>query len=348
MVYPVLNTFVRKDIEALESLGISVMRLKVTPSKNPFLFGLRLFYTGIRALALFQPNTILVSWFCDYHSFLPLCIAKIVGRKRLIIVGGFDAVSDPENNYGIFVKKGLRQQIARWNYRLASDIWVVDASLRDGCPHATSRHGIASGLLNWMPQLQNKINVVPTGYDPDFWKPSNQKRIPKSIITVASITSQKVIDRKGIPLFIEMAIHCPDWRFTIVGDADGRVVAKYSLPQNLTVLGRCDPKELVELYSKHQIYFQASRVEGLPNVLCEAMLCGCIPLVQRAFGMEQAVGTTGVLFDAITTPENTRKWLDGIDSKNPSHSRERIIQLFHKNNRINQFKKYFNIDKLYK
>ena len=193
MVYPVLNTFVQKDIEALESLGVSVIRLRVTPSKSPLLFGLRLIYAGIRALALLQPNTILVSWFCDYHSFLPLGIAKIMGRKRMIIVGGFDAVSDPENNYGIFVKKGLRQRIARWNYRLASDIWVVDASLRDGCPHAKARHGIVSGLLNWMPQLQNKIYVVPTGYDPDFWKPTNQKRKPKSILTVASITSQTII-----------------------------------------------------------------------------------------------------------------------------------------------------------
>ena len=98
----------------------------------------------------------------------------------------------------------MRQQIARWNYQLVDRIWVVDATLQKGCKAAESRDGILSGLQHWMPELAHKIEVTPTGYDPNYWRKTKEKK-PQTILTVASITSDKVIHRKGIPLFLEMA-----------------------------------------------------------------------------------------------------------------------------------------------
>lgn len=339
LIYPMPNTFVQKDIETLKNLGVRVIAKQVKPTKNPVVFAFRQVHSFVAAFFKLPQANVFISWFSDYHTLIPLLLAKLWGTKSLIIVGGFDAVSDPENQYGIFYKKGLRQQVARWNYALADSIWVVDNSLREGCI-PSKRNGIASGLLHWMPELNPKIEVVPTSYNSNFWRRNQQPR-PKTILTVASITSEQVIRRKGIPLFIEMAKQTPDWTFTIAGDGLGLVKNQNNLPKNLNVLGKQPAASLVDLYSQHQIYFQASRVEGLPNVLCEAMLCECIPMGQDAFGIPTAIGHTGILFKTPLKPETFHNLLDCAAAKNPVDCRRRIMENFQDDRRINKLKQLF-------
>lgn len=343
LVYPLPNSFVKEDQDSLKKLGIGVRSLLVRPTKKVFLFASRQLVAAIKAFFLLPFQDRLICWFSDYHSLLPLLFAKAFRIPSLIIVGGFDAVSDPENRYGIFYKKGIRQQIARWNYQLASEIWVVDASLLKGCPHAKERDGIQSGLEHWMPQIVSKVLVVPTAYDPDIWKPTQAKK-PKTILTVANFTSDQVVTRKGIPQFIKMAKQCPDWQFTIVGDSKGLIRKNTRLPSNLRVLGKRNQEELISLYSEHLCYFQGSRVEGLPNVLCEAMLCECIPIGQKAFGIETAIGTTGLVFQQLTTAEISRKLLHSAEKLDGKLCRDRISMRFPKSKRETKLNQFFGIE----
>ena len=338
-VYPLLNTFVQRDREVLESLGVEVKATPVTPTHNPILYLTRLFFLFFQSIWSVSRSHRVICWFSDYHAFLPLLVAKFFTRRSLLIVGGFDAVSDPVNAYGIFYKKGIRQYLARWNYRLADCIWVVDESLQKGCPHSYKRSRISSGIENWVPEVKPKIEVVPTGYDPEYWKRTRNKT-PKTVLTVANLTSEQVIHRKGIPMFIEMARACPEWVFTIVGDLDNRIANAFTIPSNLQVYGKKNPEELVAIYSRHSYYFQGSRVEGLPNVLCEAMLCECIPIGQRAFGIERAIGQTGVVFDEKPAPKAYKKMLEEAATKQGSACREQIIKAFHQSHRIEKLKQY--------
>ena len=342
LIYPEENTFVLKDINAIQNLGTQVIPLQNKPTKNPILFTYRQFLLGVAVLQHMPTSQQLICWFADYHSLVPLLLARFWKRNSLVIVGGFDAVSDRANKYGIFRKKGVRQWVARWSFRLAKRIWVVDASLREGCPFAKERDAIESGLLYWMPSLANKIEVVPTGYDPDFWKPMRPPQ-KSTMITVASISSRQVITRKGILSFIELAKATPNWSFTIVGDAKGLVTQLPGLPENVTVMGRKSKMELVELYSKSQVYFQASSIEGLPNVLCEAMLCGCIPMGQKTFGIPEAIGPTGPLFDNRNDIESIQKQLLEINQFNSEAPRERIINKYHQEKRKIKLKRLLNI-----
>ena len=192
-VYPLLNTFVQRDREVLESLGVEVKATPVMPTQNPIVYLARLFFVFPIYLERLQkpPSDLLVF---GLSRFLPLIVAKFFTRRSLLIVGGFDAVSDPVNAYGIFYKKGIRQYLARWNYRLADCIWVVDESLQKGCPHSFKRSRISSGIENWVPEAKPKIEVVPTGYDPEYWKRTRNKT-PKTVLTVANLTSEQVIQK---------------------------------------------------------------------------------------------------------------------------------------------------------
>ena len=55
------------------------------------------------------------------------------------------------------------------------------------------------------------------------------------------------------------------------------------------MLGTIERARLLEYYRRAKVYCQPSRREGLPGALCEAMLCGCYPVVTGTGGMPEAV-----------------------------------------------------------
>jgi len=57
-------------------------------------------------------------------------------------------------------------------------------------------------------------------------------------------------------------------------------------------------EELIKYYQKAKVY-QLSEYEGLPNALCEAMLCECVPAGTRYCGIPTAIGDTGMCLMVI-------------------------------------------------
>jgi len=106
---------------------------------------------------------------------------------------------------------------------------------------------------------------------------------------------------KGFDLFISLARRNPDLNFILIG------IEKQFLPwiennypffdiPNLTVIYLYCPYEpLFESYNKTKVFIQASITEGMPNTLCEAMLCECIPVGSNVNGIPDAIGDTGII-----------------------------------------------------
>ena len=129
-------------------------------------------------------------------------------------------------------------------------------------------------------------------------------------MTVANITDKRTFERKGIPLFLYLAEQLPDYKFTLAG-------MKYQLktnsfPRNVKILGKQNGQQLKTLYGLNEFYFQGSKIEGLPNVLCEAMLCECIPLGNRVFGIPNAIGDTGIIFEGFNDIQKVIDFLKDI------------------------------------
>jgi glycosyltransferase involved in cell wall biosynthesis len=89
------------------------------------------------------------------------------------------------------------------------------------------------------------------------------------------------------------------------------------------------------------VYAQFSITEGLPNVVCEAMLAGCIPVGSNVGGIPELIETTGILINE-RSPEIAKKAiLDAYNLYENDNSfglqcRKYIVEKCNKSKRINE------------
>lgn len=336
----VKNTFVLKDLELLQSMGYHVNLIQSPPFKDPIRFfwnRIREFFLGFLYLSRSQA---LFSWFNDYHTWGPLFWAHFFGKPSVLIVGGFDAVASPKLEYGLFLKNNLRQYLGKKNYKKAREIWVVHQSLAEGCDQAMKESSTRSGIKQFIPTLQTPIYEVPTAYDSSFWKAA-QTKSPRSVLTVANLSDHRTFNRKGIPFFFELAKRLPSFKFTVVG-IQNQDQSLGVLPTNVILLGKQSRSELKKIYGEHQYYFQGSLIEGLPNVLCEAMLSECIPIGKAVFGIPDAIGKTGMTFHSQADLDEVVLFLTKENNGLGRLARARIKEKYPIERRENTFKNFLN------
>ena len=338
VVYSIERSFVKSDISILEALGLKVYKIHSEPEKTLmyFLYN-RLKESWLSVFYIFK-SKLLIAWFNDYHSFIPILISKLFLKKSVIIVGGYDAIVDNKNNHGLFLKGGLRSTIAKLNYKMVNEVWIVHKSLENGCDFAKQKFNIISGVRSFTSKKNIVIKEINTGYDTRFWN-YDQSEEKTGILTAAFFSEKRVINIKGLNIFNKLASLLPNINFTIAGESGIRISDFINLESNIKVMGVQNRSQMKELYQKNKFYFQGSRLEGLPNSLCEAMLCGCIPIGSRVFGIPDAIGKTGVLFDTEKDIEQIVEFINSdlgaTDSKN---ARNRVVRKYDISKRTEKIK----------
>lgn len=198
----------------------------------------------------------------------------------------------PEINYGNFRKKWLRKATV-YSFKNCSLILPVAQALVKQDYQFDSKISSKQGLLNLIPGLSTPIQVIPNGFDTDFWRDLGENRTPFSFISVATGTSHPPRAQvKGYDLIEQLAGNHPDWTFTLVGDSN------YISPnQNVKILGKQSITELLALYNTNQFYLQLSTSEGFPNALGEAMACGCVPIGSAVGAIPEIIGDSRLILD---------------------------------------------------
>lgn len=236
---------------------------------------------------------VVVCQIAAYHSFLPVLLAGLFRKPSVIFLAGTDCAYFPSLQYGNFCKPVLAWFTAV-SVRRATHLAPKHGSLMQAPYHYDSSGAPEQGIACFVKNLQTPYTVIPNGFDETVFYPLPVVRKPQSFITVAiGIGTSNINALKGVDLIIEAAALFPACTFTLVG-VEGRLGLS-NLPPNIICLPAQNTVALQKLYSEHQFYLQLSLSEGFPNAVCEAMLCGCVPIVSDVNALPDIVAGCGYL-----------------------------------------------------
>ena len=274
LVAPSASTFTQRDLEALRR----EYRVRETVISN---------YQGrnglkrslLIAFEIFQGvlwADLTYSWFAHNHSYLAVRLANLLGKRTLVVIGGYEVAREPEIGYGALLNPKLAKRV---NYIIqnADHILAVSEFNRREILNLSERHHVA---------------VVYNGIDCVQFNPGEEKE--DLVITVCQINRNN-ITLKGLDTFISAARCLPDLRFAIIGRVlDGSIEdLKRDAPHNVEFVLSPSQDELLRWYRRAKVYCQLSYRESFGVALAEAMSCECVPVVTDRGALPEVVGDTG-------------------------------------------------------
>ncbi len=216
-----------------------------------------------------------LAWFGSVYAGWMVFFAKVFGKKSVVVVAGVDASKDAEINYGIWLSP-WKSVFVRYAFRNADKLLPVGPFLEREAKRLAEYEG-------------KNITTIAFGFDASAW-PAGDSR-SDMILCVAACHDEDRMRKKGIEKLIAAARSLPEVPFRLIGIHLTLIeqVKKIS-PPNLEIISYVPRPELLPHYQSAKVYCQPSFTEGLPNTLCEAMLCGCIPVGTIAGGIPTAIG----------------------------------------------------------
>ena len=208
----------------------------------------------------------------------------------------------PEINYGIWLTP-WKAIFVKYALRNALKVLIVDPFQKQEAMRIAAYDG-------------GNIEYVPTGYDPGFWISSGPRE--SLVLMVAACQDEGRMKAKGVDVFLAAAGLLSDTRFVLVGLGKEMLEkVRDQSSSNVEFVPFVQRNELLRYYQRAKVYCQPSYIEGLPNSLCEAMLCGCIPVGTNVGGIPTAMSDIGFLVqygDAAGLGKAIRKALLAPDS----------------------------------
>jgi glycosyltransferase involved in cell wall biosynthesis len=287
------------------------------------------FYKTLSALQKIKKADIIFCWFAYGRAFFALLIGKVLKKKIVVVMGGWDCANTPEINYG-----ALRQGI---NFFLTRAITKCIAHLADRLL-AISEYNKQEILRNVGVSL-DKVDLIYHGIPLDCCEDAQPDKEKENLVLTVGSVSKETLERKGLETFIKVASLLPMVEFVLAGKVseDGKnCLRRLHISENLKITGFVNEEELHALYRKAKVYAQLSYHEQFGCALAEAMAHQCIPVVTDKAAIPEVVGETGYYVpygDSIKTAEAIKMALN--DCRKGKLAKERIIQLFPSEKREN-------------
>ncbi len=270
------GSFVQDDIDIFSKIG-KVKSIYTSGFGKDLGKTIRVLFKSIYETLRCQ---LIVSWFADYHSVLPVIIARTLRKPFIAIAGGFDVIAMPEIDWGAWIH-WQRRLAVKLTFHLATDIW---------CQSHFTKHNLY--------QRDRRLNsrVIYLGIEPTALEPSSTLiKDPKIVLTIGLVYSERRYLVKGLDRWLKLAQRNPQYHFRWIGFSAGMYPKIESLPRNCQLEPPLKMKELIPFYQEASIYCQPSRMETFGRSLLESMLFGCIPIISSETALPEIAGPVGIV-----------------------------------------------------
>jgi len=251
-------------------------------------------------------------WFASDHAGISVFLAKLFGKKSIVVAGGYDVANIPEFNYGQFTQNWIKKTLAKFALKHADIILPVSNYVKNEI----------SKILQ-----PKKLEVVYNGVNTEKFIPKKKEKI---IVTIGPVTKTRM-KLKGLDTFSKVSVNFPDYKFVIIGETEEPLVKELKkINPNLIFAGKISHEKVIEYLQKALIYCQLSYIESFGMGIAEAMSCECIPVVTKKGGLPEVVGDNG-FFVQYGDINSTINAIDKIikDSKETKNLlRKRIKEIF--------------------
>lgn len=245
-----------------------------------FNYGMGKILDFLRLFKEIRKADVTFGWFASRFVVAGILISKLLRRKSIVVVGGYDIENMPEINYG-------NMQYRRLRLLVSFGLKQVDLVL----PFSK----FATEKVRKLTDNKANIRVANLACDTERFKPKGAK---EDIVITAGFIDKTYVQRKGFETFVEAAKYLPEINFYLIGKQRDDAVneLKAIATPNVEFLGFISDDELLSMYQRAKVFCLLSYQEGEGGggVLGEAMACGCIPVVsEEAVALRETVGDCG-------------------------------------------------------
>jgi len=311
------STFVRKDREILNKFAI-VKTIQIPKNRNIFQMVILVCKIFIETCK----TDFIYCWFAELPAFIAVIFARLLHKKSIVVVGGYEVANVPEIDYGGMLNP---RNVKKVKYILKNADLTLAVS-------RSNRQEIENNLVT------KQLKLVYNGVQKDLFYPiGNKKNI---VVTVGNITREN-LQRKGLETFVKSAEFLPGIEFILIGKhIDDSVKYLRSIaPENVAFTGFVSDDTLLKCLQEAKVYVQVSAHEGFGISLAEAMLCGCIPVVTSKGALPEVAGESA-FYVPFNDPEETAKEIkEALNMKSGEIFRKHILDNFSLKSREKQLRK---------
>lgn len=217
-------------------------------------------------------------WFAHNHAYLAVLASQLLGRRSIVVIGGYEVAREPKIGYGSLLDPVLSRRI-RYILNHADSILAVSEFNRVEIEQIARPRA---------------LETVYNGIDCSVFSPNGGK---EDLVLTVCLVNRANIAIKGLDTFVRVARYFPEIRFVVAGSIqdDSLKVLGEAVPGNVEFTGALSQEELLSWYRRARVYCQLSYRESFGVALAEAMACECVPVATDRGALPEVVGDTGFI-----------------------------------------------------